>query len=39
MKSEGTQCRLSRRRFLGAVGVGVGAVALDPANVAAARGT
>ena len=37
MKSEGTPRRLSRRRFLGAVGAGVGAVALDPAGVAAAR--
>ncbi len=37
MKSEGTQRSFSRKRFLGAVGAGVGAVALDPAGVAAAR--
>src|SRR6266545_5211986 len=37
MTSEGTPRRLSRRRFLGAVGTGVGAVALDPAEVTAAR--
>jgi hypothetical protein len=30
--------RLSRRRFLGAVGAGAGAVALDPASVVAAPG-
>jgi Animal haem peroxidase len=38
MTSEGTPRRLSRRRFLGAVGTGVGAVALDHAGVTAARG-
>jgi hypothetical protein len=30
--------RLSRRRFLGAVGAGAGAVALDPASAVAAPG-
>jgi hypothetical protein len=33
---DGTPHRLSRRRFLGAVGTGVGAVALDPASLTAA---